>query len=125
MQLFTQGQVGEWRLPLFPSLLHFPCCFSLQEEEVVSVIKAKPVPYFGVPFKPKAAEPRQVEMCPFSFDSRDKERLLQKEKKIEELQKEEVGAFHLGTPFSCWGRGHPPPDTTVQKQKWTFAQFSM
>ncbi|XP_077785581.1 targeting protein for Xklp2 isoform X1 [Podarcis muralis] len=65
----------------------------VKEEEVVPVIKAKPVPYFGVPFKPKAAEPRQVEMCPFSFDSRDKERLLQKEKKIEELQKEEVPKF--------------------------------
>nr|XP_060627840.1 targeting protein for Xklp2 isoform X2 [Anolis sagrei ordinatus] len=64
-----------------------------KEEEVVPVIKAKPVPHFGVPFKPKPTEPRQVELCPFSFDSRDKERLLQKEKKIEELQKEEVPKF--------------------------------
>nr|XP_008121091.1 PREDICTED: targeting protein for Xklp2 isoform X7 [Anolis carolinensis] len=64
-----------------------------KKEEVVPVIKAKPVPHFLVPFKPKTTEPRQVEICPFSFDSRDKERLLQKEKKIEELQKEEVPKF--------------------------------
>ncbi|XP_066480838.1 targeting protein for Xklp2 [Tiliqua scincoides] len=64
-----------------------------EKEEVVPVIKAKPMPHFGVPFKPKATEPRQVEICPFSFDARDRERLLQKEKKIEELQKEEVPKF--------------------------------
>ncbi|XP_063003519.1 targeting protein for Xklp2 [Elgaria multicarinata webbii] len=64
-----------------------------KEEEAVPVIKAKPMPHFGVPFKPKTAEPRQVEMCPFSFEFRDKERLLQKEKKIEELQREEVPKF--------------------------------
>ncbi|KAL8179764.1 UNVERIFIED_CONTAM: hypothetical protein K2H54_072465 [Gekko kuhli] len=64
-----------------------------KEEEVVPVIKAKPMPHFGVPFKPKAVEPRQVEVCPFSFDSRDREKLLQKEKKIEELQKGEVPKF--------------------------------
>ncbi|XP_026549681.1 targeting protein for Xklp2-B-like, partial [Notechis scutatus] len=62
-------------------------------EEVAHVIKAKPMPHPGVPFKPKATEPRLVETCPFSFDARDKERLLQKEKKIEELQKEEVPKF--------------------------------
>uniref|UniRef100_A0A8C6V738 TPX2 microtubule nucleation factor n=1 Tax=Naja naja TaxID=35670 RepID=A0A8C6V738_NAJNA len=62
-------------------------------EEVAHVIKAKPMPHPGVPFKPKATEPRLVEACPFSFDARDKERLLQKEKKIEELQKEEVPKF--------------------------------
>ncbi|XP_077192163.1 targeting protein for Xklp2 isoform X2 [Paroedura picta] len=70
-----------------------------KEAEVVPVIKAKPMPHFGLPLKPKPIEPRQVEVCPFSFDSRDKERLLQKEKKIEELQKEEVPKF----------RAHPAP----------------
>uniref|UniRef100_A0A8D0E2I7 TPX2 microtubule nucleation factor n=1 Tax=Salvator merianae TaxID=96440 RepID=A0A8D0E2I7_SALMN len=75
-----------------------------KEEEVVHVIKAKPAPHFGVPFKPKTAEHRQVEVCPFSFDSRDKEKLLQKEKKIEELQKEEVGAKarYLAQASSLW-----------------------
>nr|XP_047906552.1 targeting protein for Xklp2 isoform X3 [Anser cygnoides] len=63
------------------------------EKEVVPVIKANPMPHYGVPFKPKMPEQRHVEVCPFSFDSRDRERLIQKEKKIEELQKEEVPKF--------------------------------
>ncbi|NXS08585.1 TPX2 protein, partial [Neodrepanis coruscans] len=64
-----------------------------KEKEVVPVIKANPVPHYGVPFKPKMPEQRHVEVCPFSFDARDKERQIQKEKKIEELQKEEVPKF--------------------------------
>ncbi|NXG79953.1 TPX2B protein, partial [Baryphthengus martii] len=64
-----------------------------KEKEVVPVIKANPMPHYGVPFKPKMPEQRHVEICPFSFDARDKERQIQKEKKIEELQKEEVPKF--------------------------------
>ncbi|KFP19424.1 Targeting protein for Xklp2-B, partial [Egretta garzetta] len=64
-----------------------------KEKEVVPVIKANPMPHYGVPFKPKVAEQRHVEVCPFSFDARDRERQIQKEKKIEELQKEEVPKF--------------------------------
>ncbi|NWS15864.1 TPX2B protein, partial [Pachyramphus minor] len=64
-----------------------------KEKEVVPVIKANPMPHYGVPFKPKMPEQRHVEVCPFSFDARDKERQIQKEKKIEELQKEEVPKF--------------------------------
>uniref|UniRef100_A0A8D0HVC5 TPX2 microtubule nucleation factor n=1 Tax=Sphenodon punctatus TaxID=8508 RepID=A0A8D0HVC5_SPHPU len=64
-----------------------------KEEQVAPVIKANPMPHYGVPFKPKVPEQRCVEMCPFSFDSRDKERLLQKERKMEELQKEEIPKF--------------------------------
>ncbi|XP_033922797.1 targeting protein for Xklp2 isoform X2 [Melopsittacus undulatus] len=64
-----------------------------KEKEEVPVIKANPMPHYGVPFKPKKPEQRHVEVCPFSFDARDKERLMQKEKKIEELQKEEVPKF--------------------------------
>ncbi|NWY73211.1 TPX2B protein, partial [Erithacus rubecula] len=65
-----------------------------KEKEEVAVIKANPVPHFGVPFKPKLPEQRHVvEVCPFSFDARDRERQIQKEKKIEELQKEEVPKF--------------------------------
>ncbi|NXL69218.1 TPX2B protein, partial [Leptocoma aspasia] len=64
-----------------------------KEKEEVAVIKANPMPHFGVPFKPKMPEQRHVEVCPFSFDARDRERQIQKEKKIEELQKEEVPKF--------------------------------
>ncbi|XP_056363832.1 targeting protein for Xklp2 isoform X2 [Oenanthe melanoleuca] len=65
-----------------------------KEKEEVAVIKANPMPHYGVPFKPKLPEQRHVvEVCPFSFDARDRERQIQKEKKIEELQKEEVPKF--------------------------------
>ncbi|KAJ8794318.1 hypothetical protein J1605_003275 [Eschrichtius robustus] len=64
----------------------------VEEEEPVA-IRAQPVPYFGMPFKPQIPVGRTVEICPFSFDSRDKERQLQKEKKIKELQKGEVPKF--------------------------------
>ncbi|XP_069863113.1 targeting protein for Xklp2 isoform X1 [Dipodomys merriami] len=64
-----------------------------EEEDEPVVIKAQPMPHYGVPFKPQLPEPRTVEICPFSFDSRDKERQLQKEKKIKELQKGEVPKF--------------------------------
>ncbi|NXH75555.1 TPX2 protein, partial [Hydrobates tethys] len=64
-----------------------------KEKEAVPVIKANPMPHYGVPFKPKMPEQRHVEVCPFSFDARDRERQIQKEKKIEELQKEEVPKF--------------------------------
>lgn len=64
-----------------------------EEEEKPVVIKAQPVPYYGVPHKPHIPEARNVEVCPFSFDSRDKERQLQKEKKIKEMQKGEVPKF--------------------------------
>ncbi|NXN75317.1 TPX2B protein, partial [Himantopus himantopus] len=64
-----------------------------KEKEVVPMIKANPMPHYGVPFKPKMPEQRHVEVCPFSFDARDRERQIQKEKKIEELQKEEVPKF--------------------------------
>ncbi|KAM9589770.1 targeting protein for Xklp2 isoform 1-T5 [Trichechus inunguis] len=64
-----------------------------EEEEEPVMIKAQPVPHYGVPFKPQIPEARTLEVCPFSFDSRDKERQLQKEKKIKELQKEEMPKF--------------------------------
>ncbi|KAM6339776.1 targeting protein for Xklp2 isoform 1-T5 [Alca torda] len=64
-----------------------------KEKEAVPVIKANPMPHYGVPFKPKMPEQRHVEVCPFSFDARDRERQIQKEKKIEEMQKEEVPKF--------------------------------
>ncbi|XP_044520229.1 targeting protein for Xklp2 [Gracilinanus agilis] len=80
-----------------------------EEEEEPVVIKAYPVPHYGVPFKPRIPEQRTVEMCPFSFDSRDKERQLQKEKKVKELQKGEVPKF----------KAHPLPyfDTVSLPEK--------
>lgn len=78
---------------------------SLQEKEAAPVIKANPMPHYGVPFKPKMPEQRHVEVCPFSFDARDKERQMQKEKRIEELQKEEVRATPCLGSHPSEGRG--------------------
>ncbi|XP_041526360.1 targeting protein for Xklp2 isoform X2 [Microtus oregoni] len=64
-----------------------------EEEDKPVVIRAQPVPHYGVPYKPHIPEARTVEVCPFSFDTRDKERQLQKEKKIKEMQKGEVPKF--------------------------------
>lgn len=75
-----------------------------EEEQEPVVIRAQPMPHYGVPFKPQNPETRTVEICPFSFDSRDKERQLQKEKKIKELLKaEEMPKF----------KAHPVPHFDV------------
>lgn len=48
------------------------------------------MPYFGVPFKPKLVEQKQVEVCPFSFNDRDQQRMEEKSRKLEELRNAEV-----------------------------------
>ncbi|NP_001096233.1 targeting protein for Xklp2 [Xenopus tropicalis] len=64
-----------------------------EKEEEVPAIKATAMPHYGVPFRPKLVQQRQVEVCPFSFSDQDRERLLRKEKRMEELRKEEVHKF--------------------------------
>uniref|UniRef100_A0A3B3TCN0 TPX2 microtubule nucleation factor n=1 Tax=Paramormyrops kingsleyae TaxID=1676925 RepID=A0A3B3TCN0_9TELE len=54
------------------------------------LIRANPVPHFGLPFQPKLQEMRQVEVCPFSFEAREQERIALKEKRLEEQRREEV-----------------------------------
>ncbi|XP_064420681.1 targeting protein for Xklp2 isoform X2 [Latimeria chalumnae] len=78
-----------------------------EEEEELLVIKANPMPHYGIPFKPKPLENRNVEICPFSFDSRDKERQVLKEKKMEELRKDEVPKFKA-TPLPDFESIHLP-----------------
>lgn len=56
-----------------------------------SPIKAPPVPHFGLPFQPRLPEHHQVEVCPFSFEERERERRVLKEKRLEEMRNEEVG----------------------------------
>ncbi|KAG8002948.1 Targeting protein for Xklp2-B [Nibea albiflora] len=58
-----------------------------------SPIKAPPVPHFGLPFQPRLAENHQVEVCPFSFEERERERRALKEKRLEEMRNEEVPQF--------------------------------
>ncbi|CAF91257.1 unnamed protein product, partial [Tetraodon nigroviridis] len=53
-------------------------------------IKAPPAPHFGLPFQPHLPEDRHVEVCPFSFEEREQERRVLKEKKLEERRLEEA-----------------------------------
>ncbi|GLD71772.1 targeting protein for Xklp2-like isoform X2 [Lates japonicus] len=51
------------------------------------------VPHFGLPFKPLLPENRHVEVCPFSFEERERERRALKEKRLEEMRNVEVPQF--------------------------------
>lgn len=62
------------------------------QEKPPAPIKALAVPHF-LPFQPKPPVKSQVEMCPFSFEERERERRVMKEKKMEELRNEEVFSF--------------------------------
>ncbi|XP_018411913.1 PREDICTED: targeting protein for Xklp2 [Nanorana parkeri] len=64
-----------------------------QKEEPVPIIKANPMPFFGVPFKPKLVEQKPMEACPFSFSERDRHRMEEKQKKLEELRHADAPTF--------------------------------
>uniref|UniRef100_A0A4W3JBJ4 TPX2 microtubule nucleation factor n=1 Tax=Callorhinchus milii TaxID=7868 RepID=A0A4W3JBJ4_CALMI len=64
-----------------------------QEEKLVKQIKINTMPHCAVPFKPKPLEEKNVEIQPFSFEARDKERQTLKEKKLQEIRKEMVPTF--------------------------------
>ncbi|XP_074536647.1 targeting protein for Xklp2 isoform X2 [Halichoeres trimaculatus] len=64
-----------------------------EEVKRPSPIKAPPVPHFGLPFQPRLQENHHVEVCPFSFEERERERRALKEKRLEEMRKEEVPQF--------------------------------
>ncbi|XP_051282337.1 targeting protein for Xklp2 isoform X1 [Dicentrarchus labrax] len=65
----------------------------VQEVKQPSPIKAPPVPHFGLPFQPRLPENHHVEVCPFSFEERERERRALKEKRLEEKRNEEVPQF--------------------------------
>lgn len=48
------------------------------------------MPHFGLPFQPRLQENNHVEVCPFSFEERERERRALKEKRLEEKRNEEV-----------------------------------
>ncbi|XP_078274805.1 targeting protein for Xklp2 [Rhinoraja longicauda] len=66
-----------------------------EEKEEAHVIKANPMPHYAVPFKAKSTEEKTVEIQPFSFEARDKERETLKQKKMEQIRKKttEVPVF--------------------------------
>lgn len=52
--------------------------------------KAPAVPHFGLPFQPQLPQNRHVEVRPFSFEEREQERRVLKERKLEDKRLEEV-----------------------------------
>lgn len=79
----------------------------VEPEKPVPLVKANPVPYMGLPFQPKLPEKNQVEMCPFSFDAREQERLALKGRRLEELRNEEVPKFKA-QPLPDFSEVHLP-----------------
>ncbi|XP_068589847.1 targeting protein for Xklp2 [Cebidichthys violaceus] len=65
----------------------------VEEVKQPSPIKAPAVPHFGLPFQPQLQENHHVEVCPFSFEERDRERRVLKEKKLQEMRNGEVPQF--------------------------------
>lgn len=65
----------------------------VEEVDAPAPIKAHAAPHFGLPFFPKLHEKNQVEVCPFSFEDRERERKVMKEKRLEEMRNEEVPKF--------------------------------
>lgn len=53
------------------------------------------MPHFGLPFQPRLPEDHHVDVCPFSFEERERERRALKEKRLEELRNEEVKCLSL------------------------------
>ncbi|XP_023846619.1 targeting protein for Xklp2 isoform X2 [Salvelinus sp. IW2-2015] len=65
----------------------------VEEVKPPAPLKAHAAPHFGLPFQPKLQDKTQMDMCPFSFEERECERRLLKEKRLEELRHEEVPKF--------------------------------
>ncbi|XP_012686461.2 targeting protein for Xklp2 isoform X2 [Clupea harengus] len=85
------------------------------EEVKPAPIKAVPVPH-SVPFHPKLLARSVVEMCPFSFEERERERRTLKEKKLEELRKEESHEFKA-TPLPDFNEISLPEKKVVEPTK--------
>ena len=86
----TPGLVARGGLALAVVVGHGSVRCSVLQEKPMSPVKANPLPHFGVPFLPKLPEKTQVEVCPFSFEAREQERLALKEKRLEEMRNEVV-----------------------------------
>ncbi|KAL1250200.1 hypothetical protein QQF64_021205 [Cirrhinus molitorella] len=86
-----------------------------EEEKPPAPIKAHPVPHF-LPFQPKLPVKSQVEMCPFSFEERERERKAMKEKRLEEMRNEEVPKFKA-QPLPDFHEVHLPEKKVVEPTK--------
>ncbi|XP_073325599.1 targeting protein for Xklp2 isoform X2 [Pagrus major] len=98
-----EGVVGLPERKVLPATVPESPAFALKnrvhrEPRVVEVkqpspVKAPPVPHFGLPFQPRLPEHHHVEVCPFSFEERERERRALKEKRLEDKRNEEVPQF--------------------------------
>ncbi|XP_073669129.1 targeting protein for Xklp2 isoform X2 [Paramisgurnus dabryanus] len=86
-----------------------------EEEKPPAPIKALAVPHF-LPFQPKIPVKSQLEMCPFSFEERERERRAMKEKKLEELRNEEVPKFKA-QPLPDFHEVHLPEKKVLEPTK--------
>ncbi|XP_059396583.1 targeting protein for Xklp2-like isoform X3 [Carassius carassius] len=86
-----------------------------EEEKPPAPIKAHAVPHF-LPFQPKLPVKSQVEMCPFSFEERERERRVMKEKKLEEMRNEEVPKFKA-QPLPDFHEVHLPEKKVLEPTK--------
>lgn len=69
--------------------------FAFCQVKQPSPVKAPPVPHFGLPFQPRLPENHHVEVCPFSFEERERERRVLKEKRLADQRNEEVKSLVL------------------------------
>ncbi|XP_028309054.1 targeting protein for Xklp2 isoform X2 [Gouania willdenowi] len=65
----------------------------VEEAKPPSPIKALPAPPVRPPLEIRPVENHHIEVCPFSFEQREREKLALKEKRLEEKQNEEVPQF--------------------------------
>uniref|UniRef100_A0A671SCY6 Targeting protein for Xklp2-B-like n=1 Tax=Sinocyclocheilus anshuiensis TaxID=1608454 RepID=A0A671SCY6_9TELE len=86
-----------------------------KEEKPPAPIKAHAVPHF-LPFQPKLPVKSQVEMCPFSFEEREHERRVMKEKKLDEMRNEELPKFKA-QPLPDFHEVHLPEKKVVEPTK--------
>lgn len=85
------------------------------EEVKPAPIKAMPIPH-SVPFHPKLPAKTVLELCPFSFEEREKERKAMKERKLMEHQKEKSHEFKA-TPLPDFSEVNLPEKKVLEPTK--------
>ncbi|KAL4630672.1 targeting protein for Xklp2 isoform X1 [Arapaima gigas] len=88
----------------------------VEEVKPAPSVRANPAPHFGLPFQPKLPEMRHVEVCPFSFEARERERQALKEKRLEQMRNEEVPKFKA-QPLPDFHEVHLPEKKVIEPTK--------
>jgi len=114
-----QGPVGVPERKLLPMVEPESPAFALKQRmatrkapvepqlEPERIVKAKPVPHFGVPLALPAASKRSTVPEPFSFSDRDHMTAKQKEERIKKLIEEEKAAREFHAQPIARGMEHP------------------